>query len=152
MTRARPQILALNGGEVDGETIGRSDLESYANKAQVMENAVLSVKGGMFRAPGTRFIGRALSGAGADLPTVVRSWRFSRRQGFTLEIAPGGVRIVYGTGYVATGAAEATFAANWVDDSEGGGGTSEDEPTWPEPPPPLDPPDPTEPDPGGQIQ
>lgn len=135
MTKARPQILSLNGGEVDGEAIARSDIDSYANKAQLMQNALLAIKGGLFRAPGTRFIGRTLRIGSEDAPSVVRPWRFSRAQAFTSEIANGKVRIVYGVGYVQTGPGDGTFAASWVDSSSGGGGSSEGDPPWQDPPP-----------------
>jgi hypothetical protein len=132
MSKARPQILSLNGGEVDGEAIARSDLDSYANKAQVIENALLAVKGGLFRAPGTRFLGYTLHAAGDYQPTIVRTWRYSREQAFVLAIAPYAVRIIYDTGFIQTGLGAASFASSWSDDSDGGsiGG----EPTWPNPP------------------
>lgn len=141
MTKARPQILSLNGGEVDEETIARSDIDSYANKAQLMVNAVPAIKGGMFRAPGTRFIGRTLRGGGEDMFAVARPWRFSRPQAFTAEISNGRMRLVFGVGYIQTGAGEATFdAGGWTDDSSGGGGSAETPPTWPAQPGPLSPP------------
>lgn len=131
MSKARPQVLSLNGGEVDRETIARSDLESYANKAQIVENALPAIKGGLFRAPGTRFLGRTIG----DEPAIVRTWRFSRRQAFTLELTQEQMRILYGLGYVQVGGGDATFGA-WADGSSVGGGTNPAAPTWPPPPPP----------------
>lgn len=137
MTRARPQILSLNGGEVDHEIIARSDIDSYANKAQVFENAVPAVKGGFFRAPGTRFIGRTANSGGEDLAAVVRTWRFSRQQSFTIELSPGLLRLVYGTGHVISGHVEGTFdAGGWVDDSTGSATSSASSPSWPDQPTP----------------
>lgn len=127
MTKARPQVLALNRGEVDLEAIARSDLDSYASSAQVMENAHPAVKGGMFRSPGTCFIGEALGGPG--FLTLVRPWRFSRRQAFTLEVSHEALRIVYGTGYIQTGPGDGSFGA-WVDASTGGATISTVDPDW----------------------
>jgi hypothetical protein len=146
VTKARPQILNLNGAEVDREAVARADIDSYANKAQIFENALPAVKGGMFRAPGTRFLAHTAAAAGIDQPSVLRAWRYARTQAFTLEITPGKIRIVFGTAYLITGGAEASFdAGGWGDASSGGGTTSETEPDWSPPPPPLPPPPP----PGG---
>lgn len=132
MTRARPQVLSLNGGEVDEEAIARSDMESYANKAAVYENALPAVKGGLFRAPGSEFIGATLAaGVGEDAFSIVRPWRFSRSQAFTLEFSQEQLRIVFGTGYVQTAGGDASFdEAGWVDDSTGGASSSDDPPDW----------------------
>lgn len=148
MSKARPQVLSLNGGEVDREVIARSEIDSYSNKAQIYVNALPAIKGGMFRGPGTRFIGRTLEGAlNEDMPAVVRPWRFSRRQAFTIEIGVGVLRLVYGVGYLQTGAGVAVFDSGWADASTLGGSSSETEPDWPDPPSPPPPPPP--PDPGG---
>lgn len=132
MTRARPAVLSLNGGEVDREAICRSDIDSYANKAQIYENAVPAVKGGLFRAPGSEWIGAALPGGiYEDAFSIVRPWRFSRSQAFTLEFSNEQLRIVFGSGYVQTAGGDATFdVAGWVDGSSGGGGSSQDPPDW----------------------
>lgn len=137
MTRARPQVLSLNGGEVDDEIIARSDIDSYANKAAVYENAVPAVKGGLFRAPGTEFLARTMPGVvSEDMAAVVRSWRFSRSQAFTLEIGHTRMRFAYGSGYVQAGSGAGVFGSSWTDNSTGGASASESEPTWPAPPTP----------------
>lgn len=135
MTKARPQVLSLNGGEVDRETIARSDIESYANKAQVFENALPGLKGGMWRAPGSRFIGFTYQGPGEDLACNIRTWRYSRAQAFTIELAPGALRLIYGTGFVQVGGANAEAdAGGWVDDSDGGAVADPEAPPWQPPP------------------
>lgn len=131
MTKARPLMPSLNGGEVDGETIARSDIDSYSNKAAVYENALPVLKGGMIRAPGTREIGRCLSlGPNADVPTIVRQWRFTRAQSFTMEITHKQLRIVFGGGYIQTAAGDGAFGASWTDTSSGGASADSSEPGW----------------------
>lgn len=132
MTKARPGVMSLNGGEVDAEAIARSDMESYANKSGVMENGVPALKGGMFRAPGSRFIGRTLPlNDHEDMAAIVRTWRFSRSQAFTLELSHERMRIVFGVGYVQTGPGQAEFnVSGWADDSTDAT-TLPDLPTWP---------------------
>lgn len=130
MTKARPQVLALNGGEVDREVIARSDLESYANRAQVMENALPGLKGGMYRAPGSRFLGFTIEAPGEDSPCYVRTWRYARSQAFTVEMSAGRMRLLFGIGFVQVGGGDADVSAGWVDASTGGGSTDPNAPPW----------------------
>lgn len=135
MPKARPFYSGLNGGEVDRETVARSDVESYANKSEVFENALPALKGGMFRAPGTYWLGYTIDAAGEDLAAALRTWRFSRAQAFTLELSAGRIRPMFGTGFVQVGSGAGVFdAGGWDDDSEGGATTAAAEPDWPEPP------------------
>lgn len=132
MTKSRPQVLSLNRGEADGEAIARSDMDSYASTAAFYENALPAVKGGLFRAPGTRHLGQVLSlGPGADLEAVVRPWRYSRRQAFTLEVCHEAIRLVYGAGYVQTAEAVGAFGVSWTDTSTGGASADSVEPSFP---------------------
>lgn len=140
MTKARPIIPSMNGGEVDRETIARSDMESYSNKAQVMENALPGLKGGMYRAPGSRFLGFTSQGPGEDSAVRVRTWRYARSQAFTVELAPGALRLMFGIGFVQVGGGDGDAdGAGWVDDSTGGASTDPNAPPWQPPPEPLPP-------------
>lgn len=131
MSKARPAVQSLNGGEVDRETIARSDIESYANKSQVMENALPGLKGGMYRGPGTRHIGPTFQAAGEDCACTIRTWRYARSQAFTVELAPGRIRLIYGIGFVQVGGANAEAdAGGWVDASTGGASTDPNAPPW----------------------
>jgi hypothetical protein len=130
VSKARPGVLSLNGGEVDREVIARSDIESYANKAQVMENALPGLKGGMFRGPGTRFIGYTAEGPGEDSDCNIRTWRYARSQAFTVEISAGRLRLIYGIGFVQVGGASAEVSGAWVDASTGGASTDPNAPPW----------------------
>lgn len=135
MTTVKPQILGLNGGEVDSEVMARSEIDSYANKAAVYENALPALKGGLVRAPGSRHIGFTYAGPGQDgaedLDARLLTWRFSRTQSFTVELCPGRLRLVHGVGYLQGGGAKASFAASWTDASTGGATVTEGDPTWP---------------------
>lgn len=125
MTRARPFIPSLNGGEVDSEAIARSDLQNYANKAEIYENALPAVKGGWRRAPGSRFIGNSRNNGFC----VLRPWRYSNAQAFVLEYTAGHVRVIQGTGFIQTGPGLGVIGA-WVDASTGTGSSSAAAPAW----------------------
>lgn len=133
MAKARPQVLSLNGGEVDLEYDARADLENYQNKSVVFENALPAVKGGMFKAPGTRFIGRTPAGDGEDMFGVLRPWVFGTDQAFVIEFVEGSLRVVSGTGYIQTGLG-ASSIATWTDRSTGSATATESDPGWPSDP------------------
>lgn len=103
---------------VDAEALARSDIESYANKAEVFQNLLPAVKGGAFKAPGTRYVSNTLSNAFA----VLRPWRYSLSQAFVMEMTAGRIRLIQdGTtpAQVVTGAATGTFPGTWVNNSSG---------------------------------
>ncbi len=129
MAKARPAILSLNGGEVDQETIARSDIESYSNKNEVFENVLPAVKGGAKRAPGTRYIANTLGDAFA----VLRPWRYSRDQAFVMEMTEEKIRFLQDTedapGFVQAGVVNASIGS-WVDASTGAASTTAAAPTW----------------------
>lgn len=56
MAKANPPFFAFNGGEVDKETLARSDLELYARTAETMENIFPYTQGKMAKAPGSKFL------------------------------------------------------------------------------------------------
>lgn len=133
MSRARPGYTSLNGGEVDEEFAARVDVDGYNARAAQMENFLPRVKGGLDRAPGTRYLGRTPDDAFA----VLRSWRFSPTQAFVLEFTNGRLRVISGDGYITLGDADATLG-DW---------TTPSPPPPPPAPPPPPPPPPTGPPP-----
>lgn len=129
MARARPGFFALNGGEVDSETISRTDIESYVNKAETLENFLPAVKGALRRPPGTRFIDNTRN----DLFAVLRPWRYRRGQDFVIEFTERRIRLIRddddAPAFVETGAGTATLGS-WSDGSTDGGSISAASPTW----------------------
>lgn len=113
MTKARPQYLAFNAGEFDSDTLARADLDIYARGAEVMENIMPLVQGGMMKVPGTQFIGDVTS-LGDEV--LLRPFVFSESDTVIVQLSDLAMRFIIGDGYLQTGGADATIGA-WSDES-----------------------------------
>lgn len=106
MAKSNPALYALNGGEIDGRTQARADLDVYPRTADVLENIFASMKGGIAKAPGTQFI--------AECPesTVVlaRSFYYASVK-YMLELSDEKMRFVLGDGLVLLEGADATIGS-----------------------------------------
>ena len=132
MSKARPQIVNMNGGEVDGEFLARTDFEGYANRAEILENAFPRVLGGIEKAPGTRHL--------FSVPTsgsvVYERFRYSVDQTFVIMLEESKIRIIQGDGLIGVSSGSRNEGV-WAE-------------VTPPPPPPPPPPQPTPP-PGGSF-
>ncbi len=132
MSKARPQIVNMNGGEVDGEFLARTDIDGYANRAEILENAFPRVLGGIEKAPGTRHLFR--------VPTsgliVFERFRYSVDQTFVVMLEANKIRIIQEDGLISVSSGPRNEGA-WAE-------------ITPPPPPPPPPPQPTPP-PGGSF-
>lgn len=132
MTKARPQIVNMNGGEIDGEMLARVDLEGYANRAAVLENAFPRVLGGIEKAPGTRHIARLTTAE----EVVFERFRFSVDQAFVVVLQSGKLSLIQDDAPLLVSSGTRT-EGTWASVS-------------PPPPPPLPPPPPPPPS-GGSF-
>ena len=111
MAKASPAYYALNGGEIDGRTQARADLDVYPRTADVLENIFISTKGGMAKAPGTQFVAECPA---SDV-VVIRPFYYASVK-FGLELSDELMRFVVGDGLVALEGAAATIGA-FLDES-----------------------------------
>ncbi|WP_370372521.1 hypothetical protein [Henriciella pelagia] len=136
MTKVRPQYIAFNQGELDSDALVRVDLETYHRGAEIMENILPLVQGGMEKVPGTQFIGEitnvgtlldadggsildangdSIESAAASLG-ILRPFVFSEVDRLVLEITEGQIRFISGTGYVQVTAPSISLGG-WTDES-----------------------------------
>lgn len=137
-SRGKPTVTSFNGGEADSEFEARVDVEGYSARGSIVENWLPRVKGGMDKAPGTRYLGETPDSAFA----ILRPWRFSPSQAYVLELSANKLRIVAGDGYILCGTGDASLGS-W---------SSPSPPSPPSPPslPPALPP--TSPPPPGESE
>ena len=114
MPRQKPSLVAFNAGEFGAEALARVDLEQYLRGAEMMENMLPLVQGGMEKHPGILVEARAKSDEG-DI--VLRPFIFSEEQSFTLELTDNQMGFYYlDEGQVVADAADQTVGI-WNDDS-----------------------------------
>lgn len=107
MASSKNPVIGFLGGEVDGITLARVDLDIAPQTARRLENVYLITQGGMELAPGTKFIGETPSSARAWL----RSWVFDQDESYCLEWTAGQLRFIFGEGYVTLAGAAATIGS-----------------------------------------
>lgn len=112
MASAKPQLIAFNAGEFGAEALSRVDLQNYPRGAEVMENIIPLVQGGMSKAPGTQYIASTPS----DGEAYLRPFIFSETQRFSLELSENKLRFIFEDGLVTLTGAAATLGA-WSDES-----------------------------------
>ena len=61
MSQASIGLRSFNGGVIDRESEGRTDLKQYAASAREITNFIPKVNGSLTRRPGTRYVTNALS-------------------------------------------------------------------------------------------
>ncbi len=111
--KKKPPLIAFNKGEFDASTLARADLEGYERGAEVMENIVPLVQGGMRKAPGTEHFG----GTAGNADAVLYPFIFSQSDAFGIEIADGVLRFHTRDGTSSIVSAEANISA-WTDESD----------------------------------
>lgn len=113
MGKVRPQYLAFNAGEFDSDTLARADLEIYARGAEMMENIMPMVQGGMKKMPGTQFIGDVTE---LGDPVLLRPFVFNESDTAVLQLSDLALQFIIDDGYLQTGGSDATIGA-WSDQS-----------------------------------
>lgn len=92
--KQKPPILSFNGGEYGKHSLARVDMQNALRGAEIMENIIPLVEGGMSKAPGSIYRNEAASSADDKL-TIVRPWIFSEEQAFVLELSEFDLRFQY---------------------------------------------------------
>ena len=116
MPRSKPSLVAFNLGEMGGHTLARLDIENYGRGAEIMENIIPLIQGGMEKSPGTDFIGVS-SASDSDGITLLRPFIFRQSETYALEMTDRQMRFFYrGEALVEVGATQAIMSA-WSDDS-----------------------------------
>lgn len=122
MTKNKGEVVAFNAGELGAEALARTDLQNYARGAEIMENILPMVQGGMTKMPGTIYVASTPSNGEAEL----RPFIFSESVKFALEFSEDKMRIVVDGGLLALEGANATLGS-WSDESAAtpsGGGSA----------------------------
>ena len=120
MSKSKGEVVAFNAGEFGAEALARVDLQNYARGAEIMENILPLVQGGMTKMPGTQYIASTPSNGAARL----RPFIFDETARFTIELSENKLRLVFEDGLVTvTGAAATvgTFTDESAALSSGGG-------------------------------
>lgn len=107
MASSKNPVIGFLGGEVDGITLARVDLDIAPQTARRLENVYLITQGGMELAPGTKFVGETPGSARAWL----RSWVFDQDESYCLEWTAGNLRFIFNEGYVTLTGAAATIGS-----------------------------------------
>lgn len=113
-------LALFNGGEIGDEALARVDLEVYPTTAEVMENVIPLMQGGMIKAPGTEYIGTLADNTAA----IVRPFVYNIDQTKCLELRDSTIKIVDGDAYVAITGAAATIGSPADNTSSGGSSVS----------------------------
>lgn len=119
MASSKNPVIGFLGGEVDGITLARVDLDIAPQTARRLENVYLLSQGGMELAPGTKYIGETPD----DQRVWLRSWVFDQDESYCLEWSDSLLRFIFGEGYVTLAGAVATVGT-FTDESaapSGGG-------------------------------
>lgn len=111
-------LNSFSGGEIGLEALARIDLDIYPTCAEVMENAMPTMRGSLVKAQGTEYIGTV------DADTaIVRSFEFNTDQTRVMEISDSEIRLVDGREYVTLVGAAGTIGAP-ADNGSSGSGSS----------------------------
>lgn len=101
MPAVNTPILSFSGGEVDQQALVRVDLTQGgpATTGETLENVLVTVRGAMSKAPGTRYLGE-IAGAAAS-----RLWPFvaSQTQSYALQLTSSTLKVILNNGYVQLG-------------------------------------------------
>ncbi|MEJ2895812.1 hypothetical protein RVU96_16785 [Bordetella avium] len=81
----------FTAGEISPRVRGRVDISRYQNGAELIENAICDIYGGVVRAPGSMFIGAAISN---DRRSLLVPFTSSRSASYHLEWSGGKMRVI----------------------------------------------------------
>jgi len=79
--RLTPAQTNFTAGEISPKLYGRSDIDRYRNAAEILENVIIMVQGGVQRRPGLRYAAHAKH---QDKYAVLVPYVFSRSQSYML--------------------------------------------------------------------
>jgi hypothetical protein len=81
----------FTAGEISPKVRGRVDVTRYQNGAELLENCLVDIYGGVRRAPGTEFIGPV---ADMDCSSLLIPFVFNRDAAYHLEFSDGTMRVI----------------------------------------------------------
>jgi len=93
--RLTPAQTNFTAGEISPKLYGRSDIDRYRNAAEILENVIIMVQGGVQRRPGLRYAAHAKH---QDKYAVLVPYVFSRSQAYMLEVGDAYMRVFLGNG------------------------------------------------------
>ena len=99
MSQASIGIRSFNGGLIDRETEGRTDLKQYAASAREVTNFIPKVNGSLTRRPGTRYVTTALS---STQPSRLIPFPVGDGENYLLEMNDREMRIFKGDSVLQT--------------------------------------------------
>lgn len=118
MARTKPSLIAFNRGEVGAHTLARIDLENYERGAEIVENIIPLIQGGMEKAPGTDFV-KVANASGADGRVLLRPFIFSQTENYLLEMSENEMLFLFrGEGALVANAPSGVIGT-WSDESGG---------------------------------
>lgn len=85
----------FSAGEITPRMLGRIDVARYANGAELIENGIVSIHGGVVRRSGTRFL--AQTKHGGAYKSRLFTYVFNVEQSYCLEFGHGYVRVFDGS-------------------------------------------------------
>ncbi|WP_312252725.1 hypothetical protein [Stenotrophomonas sp.] len=88
--RLTPSQTNFTAGEISPKLYGRSDIERYRNAAEVLENVIILVQGGVQRRPGLRHSAPAKHD---DKYAELIPYVFNRSQAYMLEVGDAYIRV-----------------------------------------------------------
>ncbi len=113
-------LVSFNGGEIGKEAMARVDLDVYSTCAEVFENALPLLSGGMIKAPGTIVSDETPS----SNPAIVRPFIYNVDDTLTLEFSSNVIRVDLDGGTIQVEGAAATVSAPADNTSTGGSSVS----------------------------
>jgi len=112
MAKSKSEVVAFNAGELGKKALARVDLQNYPRGAEIMENILPLVQGGMTKMPGTRLVASTPSNGAARL----RPFIVSETNRFEVELSNLKLRLSFENGMVITPSGASTLGT-WTDES-----------------------------------
>ena len=86
MSKIYPTIHSFTGGLLSPKLEGRVDFAKYNVGCRVLENFIVTPTGGIYKRPGTRFVGKAKQ---RNVRLIPFDFNGTERQSYVLEVGDG---------------------------------------------------------------